>query len=183
MYREFNRLPKHWQEWINMYAKDKSGGEYDTLNYRDFTGYVHLKFPDGSYAFFEYAFCVEYEERQELAVFTEHCGYHVFPLPDLQYSSYVDAPAPVLPVKKREKRKIGKVINFFDKIGVAGLDLTNGLKVGDSILIEGAKNNVELVVSSMHRDSENVVEAFAGDTVSVKVNHRVRTGDQVFLLE
>jgi hypothetical protein len=38
-----------------------------------------LTFPDRSTACFHYAFFVSSTSRRQLAVFTEHCGYHVFP--------------------------------------------------------------------------------------------------------
>lgn len=41
---------------------------------------LKLIFPDESYAQFQWAFFVTNSLRREVAVFTEHCGYHVFPL-------------------------------------------------------------------------------------------------------
>ena len=50
------------------------------LNIYDFPQQtVKLKFVDDSRASFLYAFVVRNEQRSEVAVFTEHCGYHVFP--------------------------------------------------------------------------------------------------------
>ncbi len=40
---------------------------------------VHVDFEDGSTATFRYAFAVESERRDEIGVFTEHCGYWCFP--------------------------------------------------------------------------------------------------------
>lgn len=46
---------------------------------------VEIKFVDGSHARFSYAFAIVSKERQAVAVFTEHCGYLVFPLlPEMQ---------------------------------------------------------------------------------------------------
>ena len=55
---------------------------------------VRLRFDDGSEASFKYAFFVEDRERKELAVFTEHCGYHVFPL--LSLEAFTGGTVPVL---------------------------------------------------------------------------------------
>lgn len=41
---------------------------------------VEIIFSDGSSINFKYAFSVISEERGAVAVFTEHCGYYVFPL-------------------------------------------------------------------------------------------------------
>lgn len=58
----------------------------DGLRARDFPGgqSVELVFPDGSTASFRSAFCLADGARRLAAVFTEHCGYHVFPLGDLE---------------------------------------------------------------------------------------------------
>lgn len=47
---------------------------------------VKLKFPDGSTASFLHAFFVASEQRQTVAVFTEHCGYFEFSSYDLEIS-------------------------------------------------------------------------------------------------
>jgi hypothetical protein len=68
-------LPDHWQQWLR---------ERGRLSVADFgQSKVLLRFVDGSSAFFEYAFFTVDEKRGELAVFTEHCGYHVFRLVSL----------------------------------------------------------------------------------------------------
>lgn len=40
---------------------------------------LHIKLMDGSFVQFEYAFHVVNAEKFAIAVFTEHCGYFVFP--------------------------------------------------------------------------------------------------------
>lgn len=88
-------LPLHWKQWVEEYVGAKSGGKFKTLGCSDFNGLVKLDFLDGSHVVFQYAFYAVNEEKRELAVFTEHCGYHVFPLTDdLQYSHFVWAESP-----------------------------------------------------------------------------------------
>jgi hypothetical protein len=83
----FDNLPIHWQQWIEQYAKEASNGKWNRLGASDFDGSVKIRFSDGSFLMFEYAFYAIDEAKNELAVFTEHCGYHVFPLSDdLEYS-------------------------------------------------------------------------------------------------
>jgi hypothetical protein len=48
----------------------------------DFREDVEISFPDGSTVAFRHAFVVIDSQRQLIAVFTEHCGYHVFPAID-----------------------------------------------------------------------------------------------------
>ena len=45
---------------------------------------VLIRFPDGSHALFRFAFAVADEAAGEVAVFTEYCGYHVFPAGDVE---------------------------------------------------------------------------------------------------
>ena len=93
----YTTLPTHWQEWVRRWALDNSDGKHDRLGAHHFNGCVKLQFADGSYALFEYAFYAVDTVRNELAVFTEHCGYHVFPLHGLQYSYNVWAQSPGAP--------------------------------------------------------------------------------------
>lgn len=54
----------------------------DRLSAHDFRGdqSIELTFDDGSFAKFRYAFAVLDEAGEQCMVFTEHCGYHVFPV-------------------------------------------------------------------------------------------------------
>ncbi|MEM7824266.1 MAG: translation elongation factor-like protein [Candidatus Aenigmatarchaeota archaeon] len=81
-----------------------------------------------------------------------------------------------------EKIAIGKVSHFFNKIGVAVIDLTKELKVGDRISIEGRGKTVEQVVSSMEVEHEKVTVAAGGTSVGLKVAQPVKEGDSVFKL-
>ena len=71
--------------------------------------------------------------------------------------------------------EVGKVKHYFDKIGVAIIELTGDLKVGDKIKIEG-KEEFEQEVSSMQIDHNNVEEAKAGDVIGMKIDQPVHEG-------
>ncbi len=77
------------------------------------------------------------------------------------------------------EEEIGKVMDFFARPVVAGIDLTGTLRVGDRIHITGHTTDMELTVESMQIDNVNVEEAKAGDAVGIKVSDRVRTGDTI----
>jgi len=79
-----------------------------------------------------------------------------------------------------EKKEIGKITHYFGKIGVAAIRLTDQLRVGDRISIEGAHTNFEQVVDSMQIEHQAIQVANAGDEVGVKVQDRVREGDTVY---
>ncbi len=78
------------------------------------------------------------------------------------------------------EKQIGTVSDFFSRPVVAGISLTDGLKVGDAIHIKGHTTDLQATVGSMQIDNKEVIEAKAGDSVGIKVPDRVRRGDQVF---
>jgi hypothetical protein len=75
-------VPDEWKPRLRAYLRATSGEDRDHLSAHDFRGdqSVHLQFADGSYARFLYAFVVFDEAGERCMVFTEHCGYHVFPV-------------------------------------------------------------------------------------------------------
>jgi translation elongation factor EF-1alpha len=81
-----------------------------------------------------------------------------------------------------EKKLIGKVTHFFSKISVAGIELSDTLKVGDRISIEGATTAFEENIDSMQIDQKGVEVANAGDIIGIKVKDKTRVGDSVFLV-
>ncbi len=76
--------------------------------------------------------------------------------------------------------EIGRVSDFFARPVVAGITLTDALKVGDRIRIKGHTTDVELTLESMQINNVNVTEGKAGDAIGVKVPDRVRAGDHVY---
>ena len=76
--------------------------------------------------------------------------------------------------------KIGEISHFYTHIGVAVVELTDTLNIGDSIKIIGYTTDFNQIVKSMQIEHEQVNVAGKGDSIGLKVNDRVRTGDQVF---
>ena len=79
-----------------------------------------------------------------------------------------------------EKKLVGKVTHYFSKIGVAIIEVSSTLKVGDEISIEGTATNLTQKVDSMQIEHKNVEHAKKGESVGMKVADRVREGDMVF---
>jgi len=79
-----------------------------------------------------------------------------------------------------EKKLVGKVSHYYGKIGVAVVDLTDGLSIGDEISIEGRVTSFKQKVESMQIEHENIEKAKAGDSVGLKVKEKVREGDSVY---
>lgn len=76
--RALSELPSRWQNAVADYL-DRRGAEYRQISVADFVNDVRIVFEDGSTAHFNYAFYLADDVANEIAVFTEHCGYHVFP--------------------------------------------------------------------------------------------------------
>lgn len=76
--------------------------------------------------------------------------------------------------------KVGKVTHYYDKIGVAVVELTDSLSVGDEIRISGHGNEFTQKVASMQIEHENVETAKKGQAVGLKVDQKIKDGDEVF---
>ena len=75
---------------------------------------------------------------------------------------------------------VGEVSHWFGKIGVAGIELTGKLAVGDRIHILGYTTDFEQEVMSMQMMHQDVKEAGPGDDVGIKLKFRARAGDNVY---
>lgn len=81
------------------------------------------------------------------------------------------------------EEKVGTVTDYFAKIGVAAIHLTDGdLRVGDQIRIRGHTTDFTQPVVSLQVEHRPVELAERGTEVALKVLERVRPHDQVFRL-
>ena len=77
--------------------------------------------------------------------------------------------------------KIGIVSNYFSKISVAAVEITNGtLSVGDRLHFLGHTTEFESTVHSMQMEHKSITEAKKGDSVGIKIPERAREGDKVY---
>jgi putative protease len=76
----------------------------------------------------------------------------------------------------------GKVLKYYKAIGVASVELSNKLKVGDSIHIRGHVTDFDQTVRSMQMHHRDIREAGVGDIVGIKVDHYVRKNDRIFII-
>ena len=81
-----------------------------------------------------------------------------------------------------QMKKVGTVERFFKKIGVAAVNLTGSLSVGDTIEIRGS-SVFRTTVESMQIEHEDVESALPGDSIGIKLSDEVKAGDEVYLLE
>ncbi|HLC51194.1 MAG TPA: translation elongation factor-like protein [archaeon] len=78
------------------------------------------------------------------------------------------------------KTLVGKVEHYFGKVGVAIVDLSDTVKVGDKIAIEGPSTMFEQVIDSIQVEHKPVQSAKKGDAIGIKVKDKVREKDNVF---
>jgi len=79
-----------------------------------------------------------------------------------------------------QETEIGSVMTYYNNIGVAAIDLTGNVKVGDTIIIRGYTTDVEHVIDSMEIDHKSVQEAKSGDQIGIKVASKLRKKDRVY---
>ncbi|MEW6329083.1 MAG: translation elongation factor-like protein [Candidatus Micrarchaeota archaeon] len=81
-----------------------------------------------------------------------------------------------------EKKIVGKVTHFFQKIGVAVVDVSDELRVGDRIVIETGSGPIEQAVESMQIEHEQINVAMPGQSIGLKVNGSAHQGNMVYKL-
>ncbi len=81
-------------------------------------------------------------------------------------------------------KKIGVIANYFTKLGVAVVILTDGdLKKGELIHIKGFTTDFEQIIDSMQIERQDIESATRGEKIGLKVKDRVRLHDEVFKKE
>lgn len=75
---------------------------------------------------------------------------------------------------------IGRVIHYYDKIGVAVIELKKSIKVGDKIKFVHGENSFEQSVQSMQLEHVQISEGKKGQEVAIKVDKKVGSGTQVY---
>ncbi len=81
------------------------------------------------------------------------------------------------------QKVLGKVTHYFDHLGVAVVKLDKGgkLKKGDKIQIKGNTTDFSQTIGSLQVDHGDVEAVKAGDDFGLKVDQKVREGDNVLL--
>jgi putative protease len=76
--------------------------------------------------------------------------------------------------------EIGRITHFFSKIGVAVVELTTPLTVGDHILVKGPATDFEQIVESMQIEHKNIQRAEAGQSIGLKLAQQAKERDAVY---
>ncbi len=84
-------------------------------------------------------------------------------------------------MKTMSKGKLGKVTHYYDKLGVAVIELSGALKVGDKIKFMRKEEDLfEQEVSSMQFDHKSIDKAGKGKSVGMKTEQKVGDGVEVY---
>lgn len=81
-----------------------------------------------------------------------------------------------------EKKKVGIISHFYNKIMVAIIELEDTLNEGDMIEIAGPSTHIQQTVDSIQIEHKNVPSAKKGQSIGLKVSETVREKDVVYKL-
>ncbi len=83
-------------------------------------------------------------------------------------------------VKAKFQKPIGVVTHFYGGIEVAIMKFKKPVKAGLVVRIKGATTDFEQKIKSMQYDHKDIAVAKKGQEVGVKVDDKVRQGDEIF---
>lgn len=79
-----------------------------------------------------------------------------------------------------DKDLIGKVIHYYDKIGVAIVQLKKTIKIGDKLKFTKGNNSFDQIVDSMQIEHQLINEGKTGQEIGIKVNQQALEGTLVY---
>jgi hypothetical protein len=77
------------------------------------------------------------------------------------------------------KDLIGKVVHYYDKIGVAVVGLEKILKVGDKVKFTKGDKSFEQTIGSMQLEHKPVTSGKKGEEIAIKVDEAVKRGTAI----
>ncbi len=83
-------------------------------------------------------------------------------------------------MSNKEQKLIGHISHYYGNIGVAIIELSDNLKVGDTVRFLGGSVDFEQEVGSMEADYKKVNEAESGISVGLKTDQKVKEGYKVY---
>ena len=87
------------------------------------------------------------------------------------------------PKKAKEPKPIGTVTHFYGHLEVAIVKFNKAVPVGTRVRFKGATTDFEETIGSMQYDHKPIESAAKGQEVGIKVEGKVRDGDEVFEAE
>jgi putative protease len=81
------------------------------------------------------------------------------------------------------EKEIGRITNYFSKIGVAVVELTAPLQLGDEVHIVGGGRDFQQKVESMQVEHQAIDKAEAGQEIAIKLDQKARPNDIIYKIE
>lgn len=78
-----------------------------------------------------------------------------------------------------QEKEIGKITHYYGHMSVGIIELSDSLKVGDTVHIKGHSEDFTQAVDSIQIEHASVLEAKTGDTVGIKLTQKSHPGDRV----
>ena len=76
--------------------------------------------------------------------------------------------------------QVGVISHYYGKLSVGIIELTEALKVGDTVRIKGMHDDFTQLVDSMQIEHAKIQEAKSGDAVGIIVQKKVHPNDKVY---
>ena len=80
------------------------------------------------------------------------------------------------------KKTVGKVIHYYDKIGVAIIKLEGALKTGAVVKFVKGDDEFEQTIGSMQIEKAAIESGKKGDVIGLKVDKELKEGAEVYKL-
>lgn len=81
------------------------------------------------------------------------------------------------------EKLVGRVTHYYNRIEVAVVEVTDTIRVGDTIRIKGGIRDFEQTIDSMEIEHQKVEVATKGQSIGLRVVEKVREDDQVYKIE
>ena len=81
----------------------------------------------------------------------------------------------------RTDKPVGEVTHYYGNLGVAIVKFNQDMPAGKNLTFQGATTDFSQDLNSMEFDHKSVNLAPRGKEVGIKVNKKVREGDEVYL--
>lgn len=75
---------------------------------------------------------------------------------------------------------VGKITHYYDKIGVAVVEVKSPLAVGDEIKISGHEQEFNQKIESMQIEHQEIQKAGKGQVIGLKVDQAVKENDLIY---
>jgi U32 family peptidase len=80
---------------------------------------------------------------------------------------------------EKKEKEIGKVVHWYDKIGVAVIKLDGGLKIGDKVKVSRGETEFEEDISSMQLDHKPIEAGKKGQEIAIKFSQPAKDGARI----